>query len=146
MARHRQRVILGAISALSLVFGASAEALPAHDYDMGWGKSGLHGKPEYGKPDYGKYDYGKHDYDYGHSGGQEKHGKYGKASNYKSGLDKYKGHEGYGFVKWDKGYGQDDPDCDPPVSSPEPGTLLLLGSTLAGLGVYARRRRLSTGA
>jgi hypothetical protein len=137
MAAHRRRsVILGATFVLSLVFVSAAWALPAHDYDMGWGKGGLHSKPDYGKPDY----------DYGHSGSYEKHGKYGNIGKHKSGLeDKYKGHDGYDFVKWGKGYGKDDPDCDPPVSSPEPGTLLLLGSTFAGLGVYARRRRQATG-
>ena len=34
-----------------------------------------------------------------------------------------------------------DPDCDPPMThTPEPGTLLLLGSSLAAAGVAWRKR------
>ncbi len=135
MAHRRCRVIFGSMSVMSLVFVASVWAVPAHEYDMGWGKGALHGK----------HDYEKYDYEYGPAGDHEKHDKYGKVGYQKSGWDKHKGYDGHDFVKWGKGYGKDDPDCDPPVSTPEPGTLLLLGSTLAGLGVYVRRRRQPAG-
>jgi hypothetical protein len=127
MAQRRFRVILGAVSVMSSVLVPSAWALPTHDYGIGWGKGGL----------YDKHDSEKYDDEYG-----------GKFSSHQSGWGdlewgkpkKEKGYGGHDFVKWGKGYGTYDPDCDPPVSTPEPGTLLLLGSTLAGLGVYARRR------
>lgn len=38
--------------------------------------------------------------------------------------------------KWFK-----DPDCDPPTATPEPATLLLVGTSLAGLGFVSRRRQ-----
>lgn len=123
-------VIFGSISALCLLVATPAWALPTHEYDMGWGKGGFHDKP----------DHEKHDYKYGlvdsHWGGVGKDW-WGKSTKYHA----YGGHDS---KKCGKKYGKD-PDCDPPVAIPEPGTLLLLGSTLAGLGMYARRRRQSVG-
>ena len=67
-------------------------------------------------------------------GGKDSWGDYGKS---------YKNHDD---KKWGYGYGKHDdwkdPDCDPPVATPEPATMLLLGSTLTVAGWYARRRRL----
>ncbi len=45
---------------------------------------------------------------------------------------------GGGGRTWD-GPGSYDPDCDPPVATPEPSTLLLLGGLLAGVGAVTRR-------
>jgi hypothetical protein len=45
-----------------------------------------------------------------------------------------------GYSKCAYGYGKNK-DCEPPVAVPEPATLLLVGSTLAGLAVHASRRR-----
>ena len=137
-------VIFGSVSALWLVVVGPAWALPTHDYDMGWGKGGLHDKQHYEK----------HDYEYGRAGDHGKHDKYGKLSslhNYDldknrwGKLEKDKEYDSHDYQKWGKGSGQYDPDCDPPVASPEPATLLLLGSTLAGVGVYSRRRRQPAG-
>ena len=149
MAHRWWMKIFGSMSALSLVVVGSAWALPTHEYDMGWGKGGsmtrtstptrsmttstamrvttrsttgdgkLSSHHKAGWDDLDKHWWGK--------------------------LQKHKDYDGHEFVKWGKGYWKDDPDCDPPVSSPEPGTLLLLGSTLAGVGVYARRRRQPAG-
>ncbi len=71
-------------------------------------------------------------------GGKDSWGDYGKS---------YKDHDD---KKWGHGYGKHDdwkdPDCDPPVATPEPATMLLLGSTLTVAGWYARRRRLPSAA
>ena len=131
---HRWSMVLFG-SSLCLVLVGPAWALPTHDYDLGWGKSGLHDK-----------------HAYGYAGGDDKYEKYGKLNSHPKKdhdldkswwgkLEKHHDYGGYEFKKWGKGYGKEDPDCDPPVSTPEPATLLLLGSTLAGFGVYARRRR-----
>jgi hypothetical protein len=149
MAHRWWMKILGSMSVLSLIGVGSAWALPTHEYDKGWGKGNLHDKD--------KHAYEKYDYEYGHAGDYKKHDRDGKlGSHHKSGWDdldkhwwgklqKHRDYDGHEFVKWGKGHGNYDPDCDPPVSTPEPATLLLLGSTLAGFGVYPRRRRLPAG-
>jgi hypothetical protein len=129
-------VIFGSVSALWLVVVGPAWALPTHEYE-------------------------KHDYKYGHAGDDEKHDKKdyekGQRNDHKfwfadsrwddldkdwgGKLKKHKEYDGHDFKQWGKGPGKYDPDCDPPVATPEPGTLLLLGSSLAGVGVYVRRRR-----
>jgi hypothetical protein len=122
---------LGTVPALWLAVTGTAWALPSHDY---------------------KHDYQKHGYEYGDTDKHQKPDKYGKLSSYfdkEYGLsnawwgkwEKHKEYDGHDLKKWAKGSGQYDPDCDPPVASPEPATLLLLGATLAGVGVYSRRRR-----
>jgi hypothetical protein len=141
MAHRWGMVIFGSAFATWLVVIGPAWALPTNDYDVGWGKGGLHDK----------HDYEKHDYEPGHADDRGKHDKYGKLSslhNYdldKNRWGKHKEYDGHNFKTWGKGPGQYDPDCDPPVASPEPATLLLLGSTLAGVGVYSRRRRQPSG-
>lgn len=121
-------VSIGTVSTLWLVVVGPAWAVPTHDY-----------KHEYQKQ--------KQGYEYGDADNHKKHHKYGNDEDF--GLsnawwgkwEKHKEYGGHDFKKWGKGHGEYDPDCDPPVASPEPATLLLLGSTLAGVGVYSRRRR-----
>jgi hypothetical protein len=156
MAQRRWMGICGSMTVLWLaVCVAPAVAVPHHD--MGWGKEYKfkgykgdsykdhdykdddkgykhHEYKSYGDKDYSK-DYGGKDYggkDYGDGKG------YG-GKDYGKGYKDHDGHHGkkcgYGY-----GYGKKDPDCDPPVATPEPTTLLLLGSTLAGFGLYASRR------
>lgn len=67
----------------------------------------------------------------------EKYGWGDHDKKYKDHDDKKWGH-GYEYGKQDD---WKDPYCDPPVATPEPATMLLLGSTLTAAGVYARRRR-----
>jgi len=151
MAHPRRLLFFGLVSALGLVLIVGpAWALPTHEFHGGWGKGGS----------YNDYDAGKHH----KNGTDDKHHKndYEKwhpdakklsfldsrwhhlDKDWWGGLKKLKDHDGHGFKKWSKGHDKYDPDCDPPVSTPEPGTLLLLGSTLAGV-VYARRRRQPAG-
>jgi len=75
------------------------------------GKYGKYDDDQYQKDKYLKKDYEKWPDDKGGWGGSKK---------YKDDDDK----------KW----GYKDSDCDPPVATPEPATLLLLGSSLAAAG------------
>ena len=141
MAQRWWMVLSGSVSISLLVGLGPAWAVPHHE-------GALYAKLDYGDEKYGKYD---DDDKYQKS---DKHGKKGKDSSY----EKYAKHVKKDYEKWpdDKGgWGDDkkwgygygkhdygkDPDCDPPVATPEPATLLLLGSSLAAAGAYARRRR-----
>jgi hypothetical protein len=116
----------GSLLMVVLLGTAPAWALPSHGFDKNWGKT------------------------YGHDDKYEKHdGKWGDDYDNKSWFDKDPGWELKKYVnkydddhekKWGKGYEKWDPDCDPPVSTPEPATLLLFGSMLAGLGAARRWR------
>jgi PEP-CTERM motif len=127
----RWLLFLGSMCALSLVASGQAWALPKWDFDKSWGDNDHH----YGK--HYKWDFKKWDskWDY-----RPRHGDFDKEWLWES--KHFKKGYGYHFKKKKKKdhdgcYG----DCDPPVATPEPATLILLGSSLAGLGVYAQRRR-----
>ena len=133
--------LAGGLSVLCVVGLGSAWGVPHHDFDKSW----AYGKPDYeDKYDdkYGKkgkgYSYAKKDYEkssYDEDWGELK--KYvGEHEYKKSSYGKPHYGKGYGKHK----YGKDDPDY-PPVATPEPGTLLLVGSSLAAAGIYLRRRR-----
>ena len=130
MAQRWWMVLAGSVSISLLVGLGPARAVPHHDFDSGWGKGALYAKQGYDDDKYQKHD--KHG---------KKYDEYVK-KDYEKWPDDDKG--GWGDDKqW--GYGKHDywkdPDCDPPVATPEPATLLLLGSSLAAAGAYARRRR-----
>lgn len=85
---------------------------PKLDFDAGWDK-----------------EWGSSDWD---SHGTSKWWFLGK------GWDDEKGHGGkHGW----KGYDKYDPDCDPPVATPEPATLLLFGASMAGVAVARKLKR-----
>jgi hypothetical protein len=132
--------LVGGLSVLCLVGLGSAWGVPHHDFDKSWGQGkhdyedkydDKHGKKGKGGHSYAKKDYDKwpQDDDWGDLKkyvGEHEYKSYGKP-HYGKGYGKHK-------------YGKDDPYY-PPVPTPEPGTLLLLGSSLAAAGVYLRRRR-----
>jgi hypothetical protein len=151
MAHRWWMVLLGSASMFCLVAIGPAWAVPKHDFDMGWGKGALYAKQDYGDEKYGSDDeYQKKD-KYGKKNkgsGSEKYVKkdYEKWPDGKDGGGDYtKKYKDNDEKKWGYGYGKHDnwkdPDCDPPVATPEPATMLLLGSSLAAAGVYARRSR-----
>ena len=134
---HTSRLLLVAsVCALAVLYGDYAFALPySHEYKGGGGKDW----------------YGNDDWDDGYQWGDKKKKSHEYKHEYKK--DGWGEHEpkkdwftwGYGKEdeKWGAGmhWGKD-PDCDPPMAqTPEPGTLLLLGSSLAAAGVAWRRRR-----
>jgi hypothetical protein len=111
------RMLLAVFVAAAVVaIGGSAWALPTHGFDKGWSKDD--------GPDY------KHDEEF----------KFSFFEGPWPGSDKVYGFDEDFDKKWGKGYGKYDPECEPPVPTPEPATLLLLGSTLAGVGAATRWR------
>jgi hypothetical protein len=116
-----------------MLYGGYAHAVP-HSHDYKAAKSGWSGS-------WSSYDWDDDD----HWGDKKKSHKYKK---YGWGEDEPK--KGWFAWDYDKGdhkdhgwYGKDwgkDPDCDPPMThTPEPATLLLLGSSLITVGVAWRR-------
>ena len=116
-------MFLASMCALSLVASGQAWALPKWDFDRSWGDNDHH----YGK--HHKWDSKKWDFKWDYRPRHVDFDKEWKGYGYHFKKKKKKDHDGC--------YG----DCDPPVATPEPATLLLLGSSLAGLGVYVQRRR-----
>lgn len=145
-------VLMGSASLFCLVGIGPVWAVPKHDFDMKWGKGPLHAKQDYDDEKYGHVDhYQKYDKHGKKKGNNTSYEKYVKKDYEKwpDGKDKWgdysKNYKDHDDKKWSHGYGKHDdwkdPDCDPPVATPEPATMLLLGSTLAAAGVYARRRK-----
>ena len=135
---HTSRLLLVAsVCSLAVLYSGVAFALP-HSRDFKGGKSGWNERSydhdrfkdegNWGEKDdkqvwhkFKKFDWDDHEpkHDWFSWG-------YGKKD------DKW-----YGGKDWGK-----DPDCDPPLThTPEPATLLLLGSSLAAAGVAWRKRR-----
>ena len=115
-------LFVASVCGIAVLYAGSAFALPHHSQDFKVGKSWSEG---YGDSDW-------NDEHWGDRKSKESH-KYKK--------DGWEEHDKWGHDKdWDWGWGKD-PDCDPPMThTPEPGTLLLLGSSLAAAGVAWRKR------
>jgi hypothetical protein len=128
-------LFVASVCGIAVLYAGSAFALPHHSQDYKVGKSWSEGYGDSDRDDnhwgdkkskesykYKKDDWGEHD---------------AKKDWYTWGYGKE--HEKWGHDK-DWGWGKD-PDCDPPMThTPEPGTLLLLGSSLAAAGVAWRKR------
>lgn len=138
MTNTARLLLVASVSMIAVLPVGPAFALPHHSH---------HHKP--GKSDWSNgYSNDKWDDDWGDTKKKDSHGdKYAKHDWGEHQLKKDwfawgfgKEHEKWGHDK-DRGWGKD-PDCDPPLShSPEPGTVLLLGSSFAAAGLAWRRRR-----
>ena len=134
MARRRRMELLGSVAALWVAISIGpAWAVPIHEIHIKGNDHKTWAKDD----DHKQYGYTSHHEDgpssLVHAGWdkEDKHWRYGT-------YDK-KDKDDDGYSKCGYEYGKDK-DCEPPVAVPEPATLLLVGSTLVGLAVYASRR------
>ena len=107
------------VSLAILPLGVSSWALPMRDFDN-YERKALKAETGWGGEEFPKSDRVEWSYKQGHAGWL---------------FDKHWKHDVHS-----KDFGKnDDPYCDPPVSTPEPATILLVGTTLTGLGLVRRR-------
>jgi hypothetical protein len=134
MAHTSRLLLVASVCALAVLYGGSALALP-HPLDYKTGK---------GDSNEAWYGNGDRDTD---NWGDEKREKYKKYSWGEHEPKKDRFTWGYGKEEeWQHGYAWKDwgkdPNCEPSMTpTPEPGTLLLLGSSLSAAGIAWRRRQ-----
>jgi hypothetical protein len=126
MAQTWRLLVAASACAVTVLYGGHAFALP-HSFDYTWGDGGSD-----------RYRHGESENDQ-EWGEDKKHHKYKKFEwdEHEPKKDWFtSGHDWSGGPNWGK-----DPDCDPMTPTPEPSTLLLVGSTLTAAGLAWRKRR-----
>lgn len=139
---RRQQFALAGVLASTLALATQAWALPHHSVQLflseeRWGAlSDRDSKPELWDGEGGdRYSDWKHEEGPKWLAGKdfEKLRKFQEYKYDKDGKD-------YGADKHHKYPKYDDPDCEPPLSTPEPTTLLLFGASVGGLAAAKRWR------
>jgi hypothetical protein len=135
-------LVVGSLCIVSLVGAEAAWALPHHSVEH---FSSFDPRPDSWRP----FDRWKPKLDLEEGwgdGGDQYHGwKHEEGPKWFDGRDWKDDKDDYKFHGKHWKYDPKDPDCDPPVSTPEPASLFLVGTSMAGLAVARRLRQRGAG-